>query len=180
MGDRESLLRARMRRLDERNLRETRAAVNLENSHRANKVYFDQHKRLCGEKQELHVGDLVLLQSVSNHPHNRSRARKLDDKWRGPFRIHVAPEHSTYYRLTELNGVELAGSFAGNQLKKFFSRAELDCNREGHRAVIRVVNDLEDEEEGPGRLEEEGEEEEDLYGNLGGGLEVDEDGGLIL
>jgi len=74
----------------------------------------------------------------------------------------------------------LAGSFAGNQLKKFFSRAELDRNREGHRAVIRVVNDLKDEEEGPGRLEEEREEEEDLYGNLGGGLEADEDGGLIL
>jgi hypothetical protein len=65
-------------------------------------------------------------------------------------------------------------------LKKFFSRAELDRDREGHRAVIRVVNDLEDEKEGPGRIGEETEEEEDLYGNLGGGLEVEEDGGLIL
>ena len=180
VDDHESLLRARMRQLDERNLRETRAATNLENSRRVNKAYFDQHKRLRGENQELHVGDLVLLQTVSNQPHNRSRARKLDDKWRGPFRIRAAPEHSTYYRLAELDGVELAGAFAGNRLKKFFSRAELDRDREGRRAVIRVVNDLEDEDGGPGRVEEEIEEEEDLYGNLGGGLEVDEEGGLIL
>ena len=180
VDDHESLLRARMRQLDERNLRETRAATNLENSRRVNKAYFDQHKRLRGENQELHVGDLVLLQTVSNQPHNRSRARKLDDKWRGPFRIRAAPEHSTYYRLAELDGVELAGAFAGNRLKKFFSRAELDRDREGCRAVIRVVNDLEDEDGGPGRVEEEIEEEEDLYGNLGGGLEVDEEGGLIL
>jgi hypothetical protein len=76
--------------------------------------------------------------------------------------------------------VELAGSFAGNRLRKFFSRAELDRNREEHRNVIRVVNELEDEEDGPGRIEESEEEEDDLVGILGGGLEVDEDWGLIL
>jgi len=69
------------------------------------------------------------------------------------------------------DGVDLAGSFAGNRLKKFFSRAELDRDRGGHRAVIRVVNDLEDEEERPGRVEEDKEEEEDLYGNLGGDVD---------
>ena len=42
--DQESLLRARMRQLDEKNFREAHAAVNLENSHQANKAYFDQHK----------------------------------------------------------------------------------------------------------------------------------------
>jgi hypothetical protein len=178
--DRESLLRARMRQLDEKNLREARAAVNLENSRRANKAYFDQHKRLRGENQELHVGDLVLLQAVSNQPLNRSRARKLDDKWRGPYRIRAAPEHSTYYRLAELDGVELVGSFAGNRLKKFFSRAELDRDRAERQAVIRVLDGLEDEEDGPGRVVEEVEEEEDLYGSLGTGLELDVDGGLIL
>ena len=36
--DRESLLRARMRQLDERNLRETCAAVNLESSHPVNGI----------------------------------------------------------------------------------------------------------------------------------------------
>jgi hypothetical protein len=76
--------------------------------------------------------------------------------------------------------VELAGSFAGNRLRKFFSRAELDRDREEHRDVIRVVNELEDEEDEPGRIAELEEEEEDLVGILGGGLEVDEDGGLIL
>src|SRR5271170_2652900 len=140
-----------MRQLDERNLGETRAAANLENSRRTNKAYFDQHKRLCGEKQELHVGDLVLLQTISSQPHNRSRARKLHDKWRGPFRIHTVAEHATYYRLAELDDVDLAGSFAGNRLKKFFSRAELDRDHEERRDLIHVVNELEDEEDGPGR-----------------------------
>ena len=76
--------------------------------------------------------------------------------------------------------MELAGSFAGNRLKKFFSRAELDRDRAERQSVIRVLVGLEDEEGGPGRREDEAIEEEDLYGSLGAGLEVDDDGGLIL
>jgi transposase InsO family protein len=160
--DRESLLLARMRQLDERNLREAHAAENLENSRRANKAYFDQHKRLRSENQRLHVGDIVLLQTQSAQLYNRSRASKLDDKWRGPYRIREVPEHSTYYRLEELDGTQLVGSFAGNRLKKFFSRADLDRARTERQAVIRVRNDLEDEEEDAERVGDEMNDEGDL------------------
>ena len=76
--------------------------------------------------------------------------------------------------------MELAGSFAGNRLKKFFSRAELDHDHAEHQAVICVLDGLEDEESGQGHAVEEVEEEEDLYGSLDTGLELDVDGGLIL
>jgi transposase InsO family protein len=44
--DREELLMAKMRQLDERELAEARAADELEMSRRVNKDYFDQHKQL--------------------------------------------------------------------------------------------------------------------------------------
>jgi len=84
-------------------------------------------------------------------------------------------------RLAELGGVDLAGSFTGDRLKKF-SKAELERDRAAHRAVIHVVDGLEDEEGGPSRVleevEEEEEEEEDLYGDPGMRLEAE--GELIL
>jgi|SRR5579859_5140150 len=57
----EDLLLARMRQLDEQNLKEIQAAEELEKSQRSNKDWFDQHKHLCPESKALEVGDLVLL-----------------------------------------------------------------------------------------------------------------------
>ena len=34
-----------------------------------------------------------------------SHSSKLDDKWRGPYRIREIPENSTFYRVEELDGV---------------------------------------------------------------------------
>ena len=57
--------------------------------------------------QQLHVGDLVLLHNtVLQHSHSN----KLDDKWRGPFRIREIPENSTFYWLEELDGALLAAT----------------------------------------------------------------------
>jgi hypothetical protein len=149
--DRESLLIARMRQLDQRNLREAQASTNLENSRKANKAYFDSTKRL--RSQPLQVGDLVLLHnSILQHSHSR----KLDDKWRGPYRIREISDNSTFYHLEELDGTPLAATFAGNRLKKFFSRAELDAQRTEQHETIRVrdlddVEDVEETEDGIGR-----------------------------
>ena len=106
-----------MWQLDQRNLQEIRASINLKNNRLANKVLFDQSKRLRTTTQELHIGDLVLLHNtVLQHSH----FSKLDDEWRGPYRIREIPENSTFYCLEELDGVPLAASFAGNRLKCFF------------------------------------------------------------
>jgi hypothetical protein len=152
---REDLLTARMKQLDERNLAEALAAENLRNSRRDNKVYFDKHKRFRGESAKLNVGDLVLLYDGKSR-FSRSRNEKLDDNWRGPYRIREIPENSTFYLLEELDGTELADSIAGNRVKKFFSRTSL----EEARARINAEGNDEDEEvdveeQGEGMEEEE-------------------------
>jgi hypothetical protein len=135
---REDLLLARMRQLDERAVKETRAAIELERSWKGNKAYFDQNKNI--RTQPLQIDDLVLL-------HNTKRATvrmtdfKFDDKWQGPYRIREVGE-TGYYRLAELDGVELKQSFPGNRLKKFFSRGELDIDLSQHYETIRVRDTL--------------------------------------
>ena len=97
------------------------AAENLRHSHLSNKEYFDQHKRLCPESQKLSVGDLVLVYDWPDWKVKVS-VYKLNDQWRGPYRIKEAPADSTYYRLEELDRTSLAQSFAGTRLRKFFVR----------------------------------------------------------
>jgi hypothetical protein len=118
--DREQLLGARIRQLDERVIAETRAAAELEASRRTNKSYFDNAKRLRPEHQRLSVGDLVLLHNFHKE-RSISRRMKLDDNWIGPYRIYeVSP--SGFYRLKEMDGTRLAKSVAGNRIKRFFTR----------------------------------------------------------
>src|SRR3982074_1016347 len=123
----EDLLLARMRQLDQRALAEAQAAENLRNARKANKMYFDDHKRLRSEQQQLHVGDLVLLHNTKKIKTYSSKA-KLDDNWHGPYRIREVAEDSTFYRLEELDGTHLASTIAGKRLKRFFSRSELNAD----------------------------------------------------
>jgi hypothetical protein len=136
---REDLLIARMRQLDQKVLTETQAAGNLRNSQNANTVYYDQTKQL--RKEPLRTGDLVLVHQTKAS-YSRSRARKLDDRWIGPYRIREIPDDSTFYRLAELDGTQLTPTFAGNRLKRFFSRTELDDNRAEAHETIRVRDAL--------------------------------------
>ena len=62
--DRESLLVARMRQLDQRSLYEAQASTNLKNSRLSNKSDFDASKRMRAAAQQLRVGDLVLLHNM--------------------------------------------------------------------------------------------------------------------
>ena len=45
--------------------------------------------------------------------------RKLAFKWLGPYQISNAVKDKGTYMLEELDGLQLAGTFAGNRLKKF-------------------------------------------------------------
>ena len=118
-----------MQQLDQHNLELSQAAENLRNSRKANKAYFDIHNHLRPEsgEQQLHVGDLVLLHRSQVR---KRRATKLDDHWSGPYRIREIEPNSTFYRLEELDGTPLAATFAGNRLKKFFTRDLLRYDRE--------------------------------------------------
>ena len=152
---REDLILARMRQLDERVLNESRAAAELERSRKGNKAYFDQHKRI--RDQPLKVGDLVLLHDTGKFT-TRNLAFKLHNKWKGPYRVHKVGS-SGYYWLEELDGVEMAKPCAGDRLKKFFSREELDEDWEERQNRIRDdvgrgeerMDDAVDDDEGEGR-----------------------------
>ena len=90
---------------------------------------------------------------------------KLKDKWCSPCRIRQIPPNFTYYYLEELDGVPLAKAFAGNRLKKYFSRFELEHmrvagetrNDENGDGDAEVGKDDGVDKNGPG-------EDEDLYG----------------
>ena len=72
--NREDLIVARMSQLDERTLELSQTVENLQNSRKANKVYFDQHKPLRPDSdQQLRVGDLVLLHQIQNRPTSTHR-----------------------------------------------------------------------------------------------------------
>jgi len=138
----EDLLLARMRQLDERVLSEVRAAENLRDSRLASKAYFDQTKNLRPESQQLHIGDLVLVHDT-RHANDRSRSRKLGFPWFGPYRIREIAPNSMHYYLDELDGTQLKRSFAGNHLKRSFSRSVLDNARREIFETIRVRTDFE-------------------------------------
>ena len=150
---REDLLLARMRQLDSQRADHQQAAENLRNSRKNNKAYFDQNKPMRTELQQLHLGDLVLVHLTKNQ---FNRSRKINDRWIGPYRIREIPADSTYYLLEELDGVHLKENFAGNRLRKFFTRRELDQDRGEQHAVIRVRDalDIEPEEAADEIMEE--------------------------
>jgi len=109
-------------------------------SRKSNKFYFDQDKQLWDSDRKLEVGDLVLLYK-SKDDLSRALATKLLDKWIGPYRVIKAPEDSTFYKLEELDGVPLAGTFAGNRLKKFFRREARIEDRNARNEALREMDE---------------------------------------
>ena len=112
-----------MKQLDWRKISETQAAMNLKNSRRTNKDYFNQHKILHYKDHKLWVGDLVLLINNELLP-SRNRQKKINNRWHSPYRIWEVAEDSTFYRLEELDETPLTSSIARNRLKKFFVTGE--------------------------------------------------------
>ena len=138
---RDELLIARMKQLDEHSLDIALAAGELERSRKGNKQYFDATKRLRTASETLSVGDLVLLHNSSIV---KSHNIKLLDCWLGPYRIREVSD-AGFYRLEELDGVHLTESFAGNRLKRFYPRAELERARSQSAFDENASDDLEDE-----------------------------------
>jgi transposase InsO family protein len=149
--EREDLLKARMRQLDEKELAEARAAAELERSRRVNKDYFDQSKRLRPNKHQLSLGDLILLFNSAKE-NSRERKGKLADNWFGPYRIREVSD-SGYYRLAELDGAEFRESFAGNRLMKFFPRSLVRDGRNNAEIGLEDVDRLGEHSEALERMD---------------------------
>jgi len=106
--------------------------------------YPSGYYQILLDREPLQVGDLVLLHNtVLQHSHSS----KLNDKWRRPYRIREVSNHSTFYRLGQLDGVLIALAIAGNRLERFYSRMKLDSQRQEIRDTIwvRYPEDLGDE-----------------------------------
>jgi hypothetical protein len=87
------------------------------------KDYFDQKKVLRSKK--LNVGDAVLLYDSSLSP---QFSKKFVNKWLGPYVI-IEKRTNGSYKLAEMDGTPFSQSTAGNRLKLFFTREDL--NRSG-------------------------------------------------
>jgi len=92
---------------------------------------------------EIKKGDLVLKYN-SIVKVDISQNRKLSYKWLGPYRVCKAIPKKGTYILEEFDGMQLAGTYSGNRLKKFVVR-----NR-----FYRLVTDEEVESENSNDLEE--------------------------
>jgi len=134
-----SLIAARARQLERRREDIDVAIQNLKESRDANKRYLDQAANLRAE--DLQIGDLALMHETKIE---QSHGAKLDASWRGPYRVPEIAQSLGTYRLTELDGAELAGWMDGSQLKKVFTRNE---GVHGPREISRPSTTQEEESE---------------------------------
>ena len=95
------------------------ATENLKKSRLSNKAWFDKSKRLQPETVIIYENDLVLVHDTKL---DNQYTDKLADKWGGPFGVHKILDGGAYV-LTELDGAELDGAYAGNRLKKYWLRS---------------------------------------------------------
>ena len=62
-----------------------------------------------------------------------SRNRKLSYWWLGPYRVQKAIPAKGTYILEEFDGTPLAGTYAGNRLKKFVEQERFYIPAEGYK-----------------------------------------------
>ena len=72
----------------------------------------------------------------------KNRDLKIDGRWHGPYRIREKPLDSTFYLLEELDGTPLKRKYAGDQVKKYFSRMP-----GGHQTLDHLANAMDEVEE---------------------------------
>ena len=70
---------------------------------------------------EIKVGDIVLRHNIKPEI-DMSVASKLVHRWLGPYRVQEAVPDKGTYKLKELDGTPLSGTYAGNRLKAFIKR----------------------------------------------------------
>jgi hypothetical protein len=120
--DTETLLALRAKQFEHRDDRLKEAVDRTMRLREEGKEWFDNKASL--RSAPMTPGDLVLVRDVIRDL-DMSRSRKMDPRWKGPFRIKYVSEKATYI-LEELDGCELRRTYAGNRLKKFYQRAALD------------------------------------------------------
>ena len=114
------LLAMRVRQLQRRDDDLEEAALHLQRMRLEGKERHDEKHGIRNE--ELALGDIVLLHDTRRE---KDMSRKLAFKWLGPYQICDLVKDKGTCMLDELDGSWLAGTFAGDRLKKFHSRQRL-------------------------------------------------------
>src|SRR6266511_2497112 len=93
---------------------------------------FDSTYRFRND--EFKIGDIILIFD-STTVINISAFKKLNYRWTGPYRITESDSLKGIYRISELDGAVLRGTYADNRLKHFHAAVILDVsNRYGASA----------------------------------------------
>jgi hypothetical protein len=117
--DREELLALRARQFEIRDQDLEEAVLRKKRVRQEGKEAFDKRHNI--KKRPLEVGDIVLKHDTVRKI-DKSRKRKLDYRWLGPYRIIAANPIKGNYTLAELDGTELKGTIAGFRIKPFVQR----------------------------------------------------------
>ena len=118
------LLAMRARQLQRRDEDLEEAVHHLQRIRQERKEQHDEKHGI--QQEELAMGSIVLLHDTRR---KKDMSQKLAFKWLGPYRIYHTVEGKVTYMLEELDGLHLAGTFAGHRLKKFHPRQQLCLDR---------------------------------------------------
>ena len=111
------LLAMRARQLQRRDEDLEEATLHLQRMRLEGKERHDLKHGI--REEELSIGSIILLHDTRRE---KDMFRKLSFKWLGPYRICDAIKDKGTYIIEELDGSRLAGTFAGDRLKKFHPR----------------------------------------------------------
>ena len=126
------LLAMRARQIERRDKDLEEAVNRIERIRKQNKEYFDEHHVLRDEA--LQRGEIVLLHNTKKS-FDMSNQIKLQWRWLGPYRIQTANKNGSY-RLEELDGTTLQGSFNGDRLKKYYKLDDIEAEVENKEKEI--------------------------------------------
>lgn len=119
----EELLAARAVQLARRQSDLDVAAARLNRTRHLDKEMLDGRRRQRVE--ELKVGDLVLVRDSTL---DMQFGRKLDDRYKGPYKV-VGVQRGGTYELAELDGTRLRKAVAGHRVVKYRAREEVGKQR---------------------------------------------------
>ena len=105
-------MRARQLQCKDKDLEE--AVLHLQRMRLEGKERHDKKQGIRNE--DLAIGSIVLLHGTRRE---KDMSQKLAFKWLGPYRIRDAMKEKGTYLLEELDRSRLAGTYAGDRLKKF-------------------------------------------------------------
>lgn len=117
---RADLLALRARQFLRRDQDLEEAALHLQRKRMNGQEAFDGTRQLR-RGDSIQQGSLVLLHDRRQDV-DMSKASKLGFRWLGPYRVSEANRDKGFYKLEEMDGTQLSGTFAGNRLKVFIRR----------------------------------------------------------